>query len=115
MLNQAAKVSNHALIIKHPHMIDLGLPSGTKWACCNVGAIKPEDYGDFYAWGETEIKSYYYWNTYINCSGSLETCHFIGNDISCTKYDVAHVKWGGTWVMPSEAQLDELLNKCAYK
>lgn len=36
----------------HPHMIDLGLPSGTKWACCNVGASKPEDYGGYYEWGQ---------------------------------------------------------------
>ena len=41
---------------KHPHMIDLGLPSGTKWACCNVGADTPESYGSYYAWGETEEK-----------------------------------------------------------
>ena len=43
----------------HPHMIDLGLPSGTKWACCNVGASRPEEYGGYYAWGETEEKDYY--------------------------------------------------------
>ena len=45
----------------HPHMIDLGLPSGTKWACCNVGASKPEDQGGYFAWGETEEKSEYIW------------------------------------------------------
>ncbi len=43
----------------HPHMIDLGLPSGTKWACCNVGATTPEAYGGYYAWGETEEKDYF--------------------------------------------------------
>lgn len=43
----------------HPHLIDLGLPSGTKWACCNVGAQKPEDYGGYYAWGETAEKNSY--------------------------------------------------------
>ena len=48
----------------HPHMIDLGLPSGTKWACCNVGATTPEGYGGYYAWGETSEKSVYNWNTY---------------------------------------------------
>lgn len=47
----------------HPHMIDLGLPSGTKWACCNVGATKPEEYGGYYTWGETEEKSVYDWST----------------------------------------------------
>jgi hypothetical protein len=43
----------------HPHMIDLGLPSGTKWACCNVGASVPTAYGNYYAWGETSTKSTY--------------------------------------------------------
>ena len=44
--------------------VDLGLPSGTKWATCNVGATKPEEYGNYYAWGETEPKDYYDWSTY---------------------------------------------------
>ena len=44
---------------KHPHAIDLGLPSGTKWACCNVGATTPEGYGGYYAWGEKKTKSVY--------------------------------------------------------
>ena len=48
----------------HPHLIDLGLPSGTKWACCNVGATAPEDYGGYYAWGETEEKAVYDQSTY---------------------------------------------------
>ena len=97
---------------KHPHMIDLGLPSGTKWACCNVGADKPEAYGGYYAWGETETKGTYDWKTYIHCDGSKETCHDIGSDIAGTKYDVAHVKWGGSWVMPSLDQSKELLDNC---
>ena len=50
----------------HPHAIDLGLPSGTKWACCNVGAEKPEDDGGYYAWGETGEKEEYTWVTYQN-------------------------------------------------
>ena len=50
----------------HPHMIDLGLSSGTKWACCNVGASKPEDYGGYYAWGEILVKSDYYWDNYFD-------------------------------------------------
>ena len=99
----------------HPHMIDLGLPSGTKWACCNVGANKPEEYGGYYAWGETETKSTYSWSTYIHCDGTRESCHDIGKDISGTKYDVAHVKWGGSWVMPTGDQQDELRNNCTYK
>lgn len=99
----------------HPHLIDLGLPSGTKWACCNVGADKPEAYGDYYAWGETVEKSTYYWSNYIHCDGTEEACHNIGRDIAGTQYDVAHVKWGGSWVMPSKEQMDELMNNCIYE
>ena len=99
----------------HPHMIDLGLPSGTKWACCNVDSDHPEkqsptNFGGYYAWGETETKSDYSQSTYqYYKSGSYQS---IGSDIAGTKYDVAHVKWGGSWVMPSAEQLDELLFNC---
>ena len=98
----------------HPHLIDLGLPSGTKWACCNVGADAPESYGGYYAWGETTEKDYYYWSTYTHCDGSESTCHDLGSDIAGTQYDVAHVQWGGSWVMPSKEQQDELRDKCTY-
>ena len=96
----------------HPHLIDLGLPSGTKWACCNVGADKPEAFGGYYAWGETEEKSTYDWANYIHCDGSEETCHDIGSSIAGTQYDVAHVKWGGSWQMPTTEQCLELQSKC---
>ena len=92
--------------------IDLGLPSGTKWASCNVGATKPEEYGGYYAWGETEEKSTYDWSTYIHCDGSEETWHDIGFDISDTEYDVAHVRWGGKWCMPTYDEIKELLDNC---
>ncbi len=104
----------------HPHMIDLGLPSGTKWACCNVDTDHPENqsptnYGGYYAWGEMKTKDTYYLDNYIHCDGSLSTCHNLGNDIAGTEYDVAHVKWGGSWVMPSNEQRDELVNNCTYE
>ena len=94
----------------HPHFIDLGLPSGTKWACCNVGADKPEAYGGYYAWGETEVKDSYDMNTYSFYDGSSYT--FPDDDIAFTQYDVAHVKWGGLWCMPSKDQMEELVDKC---
>ena len=99
----------------HPHLIDLGLPSGTNWACCNIGATTPESYGGYYAWGETEEKDTYTWSNYIHCDGSQETCHDLGSDIASTQYDVAHVKWGGSWVMPSREQIDELLSNCTFE
>ncbi len=95
--------------------VNLGLPSGTLWANMNVGASKPEGYGCYYAWGETEEKDVYNWSTYIHCDGSIETCHDLGSDIAGTEYDVAHVMWGGNWVMPTKAQQDELKNKCTYE
>ena len=95
----------------HPHAIDLGLPSGTLWACCNVGADKPEGYGGYYAWGETEEKSCYNWETYRYYDASNETIQEIGTDIAGTNYDVAHVKWGKYWAMPTLEQWLEL-NHC---
>ena len=103
----------------HPHLIDLGLPSGTKWACCNVdddhSKQSPTNYGSYYAWGEvTGGKDYYDWSTYTHCDGTKETCHDLGSDIAGTQYDVAHYQWGGSWVMPTHEQLDELVDNCTY-
>ena len=95
--------------------IDLGLPSGTKWAPWNVGASKPEEFGGYYAWGETEEKEVYDWSTYILCDGTAETCHDIGTDIAGTEYDVAHVKWGGSWTMPTYEQFNELFENCTIE
>ena len=92
--------------------IDLGLPSGTKWASWNVGASSPEEYGGSYAWGETEVKADYDWSTYIFYDDLSKTCHHLGDDIAGTRYDVAHVKWGGSWRMPSEGQWVELMENC---
>ena len=109
--NQQSSFAHYCPDNHHPHMIDLGLPSGTKWACCNIGASKPEDTGSYYAWGETEEKSDYSWASYIHCDGTQESCHFLG-DISGTEYDVAHVKWGGEWHMPSNMAMTELSENC---
>ena len=90
--------------------IDLGLPSGTKWASYNVGASKPEEYGGYYAWGETEEKDVYKLSTYkYYQNGSWVS---LDSDISGTEYDVAHVKWGGNWVMPTVGDIKELLDNC---
>ena len=91
----------------HPHIIDMG--TAGKWSCCNVGASAPWEYGGYYAWGETEEKTTYNWGSYIHCDGSSSTCHNLGSDIAGTQYDVAHVKWGGKWRMPSFNQIDLLL------
>ena len=93
----------------HPHLIDLGLPSGTKWACCNVGAEKPEDYGGYFAWGETTEKSSSTPSNYLDGKG---TSYDIGKDISGTQYDAATANWGSPWVMPNLEQIEELVNNC---
>lgn len=107
--------------------IDLGLPSGLKWATCNVGASSPEEYGDYFAWGETQPKSVYNWSTYKWCNGSY---------VSLTKYctkpsygyngfldnkttldpadDAATANWGGAWRMPTFTEQTELLTKCTW-
>lgn len=91
----------------HPHMIDLGLPSGTLWACCNVGADKPEGYGGYYAWGETEEKSVYNQASVVN---DLITCNNEDMDIAGTNYDAARVNWGAPWQMPTLDKFKELQN-----
>lgn len=102
----------------HPHAIDLGLPSGTKWACCNVGATNPEEYGGYYAWGETKEKDIYGRNTYAwydnnyNFFYDISSYVYIGKDIKGTQYDVAYINMGDSWNMPSYEQNDELLKNC---
>ena len=100
--------------------VDLGLPSGIKWATCNVGAISPEGYGDYFAWGETTTKSTYNWNTYKWCNGSSSTqtkyCTSSSYGTVDNKTvldlsdDAARANWGGSWRMPTIAEQDELLN-----
>ena len=105
----------------HPHQIDLGLPSGTKWACCNVGAKTPEGYGGYYAWGETSEKSdyspenYKYFNGWEELEAGTFAIYYNPSKISGTKDDVAYVKWGDSWRMPTYKQMKEMLNNCTSK
>lgn len=90
----------------HPHMIDLGLPSGIKWACCNIGASSPEEFGGYYAWGEiNDIDTRYSYLYYDNINYSYI---YIGDNISNTQYDVTHVLWGEGYCMPTIENVDEL-------
>jgi len=113
------KFFEHTMLVGEA--VDLGL--SVKWASFNVGASKPEDYGDYYAWGEIETKTDYSWSTYKYCNGSYNTmtkyCNnsSYGNDgFTDTKTtltledDVAHVAWGGSWRMPTQAEINELRN-----
>lgn len=107
----------------HIHAIDLGL--SVKWACCNVGATRPEEYGGYYAWGETREKSSYdYWGGlyrwhdkdplggYTKYVTDPESGIVDGRTILEPGDDVAHVKWGGNWRMPTWGEFEELYDNC---
>ena len=104
--------------------VDLGL--SVKWATMNIGANAPEEYGDYFAWGETTTKTDYSWSTYKWCQGTEKTLtkYNTSSDYSYTapdnktqldlEDDAAHVNWGGTWRMPTDAELTELREKCKW-
>ena len=102
--------------------VDLGL--SVKWATCNVGATKPEEYGDYFTWGETQPKSTYDWSTYKYCNGSYNTLTKYNNSSSYGTVDnkttldlsddAARANWGGSWRMPTDAELTELREQCTW-
>ena len=108
----------------HPY-VDLGLPSGLLWATCNVGANAPDEYGDYFAWGETQPKDYYDWSTYQYCNGDdgwntlTKYCNnssygYNGFTDNLTTLlpedDAATANWGAGWRMPTKAEWEELYN-----
>lgn len=108
--------------------VDLGLPSGTLWATMNIGANAPEEYGDYFAWGETEPKDDYNWNTnkwgYYDENSKLHITKYntnsgygpVDNKIELdTEDDAAYVNWGSSWRMPTMVQIKELINKCSWE
>lgn len=109
--------------------VDLGLPSGTLWADRNVGADSPEDYGDYFAWGETSTKNTYDWSTYKWCRGSSNTMtkyctdSYYGTVDNKTvldlkpldlKDDAAYINMGKKWRMPTDDEQEELESKCTW-
>lgn len=98
--------------------VNLGLPSGTKWATCNLGAANPNDYGNYYAWAETEPKKYYGWSSYRWKSHSVSgraTTHYYDYGINMQlSDDAANANWGYDWGIPSEAQWMELEKYCKW-
>ena len=107
--------------------VDLGLPSGIKWASCNVGAEKPEDYGNYYAWGEVLPKEDYSWTTYKYANGNYNKLTKYCNNASYgdngftdnkttldPEDDAAHVNWGGSWRMPTNTEWQELQDNCTW-
>lgn len=96
--------------------VDLGL--SVKWATCNVGADSLEDYGDYFAWGETEPQSTYNWSTYKWCQSDYynltKYCTVDNKTQLDLSDDAAHVNWGGSWRMPTHDELTELREKCSW-
>ena len=109
--------------------VDLGLSSGTLWATTNVGASKPEEYGDYFAWGETKPKTANYdWSTYKWCKGDEDQLTkyctnssfgyngFVDNKTELDpEDDAATANWGPEWRMPSTVQIDELCRECDWQ
>ena len=106
-----------------PRAVDLGL--SVLWASMNVGASNPEEYGDYFAWGETKPKNHYAWSTYKWCNGSSSTLTKYCTDSKLgivdnktvleLSDDAAHANWGGTWRMPTEDECSELIRKCTLE
>lgn len=95
--------------------IDLGLPSGTLWATCNVGASQPHDYGGYFMWGETEPrtrKKDFDWSKYTHYDSSTKKAIDIGSNIVGTQYDAAKAILGDGWQMPTQEQWEELITQC---
>lgn len=99
--------------------VDLGLPSGVKWATCNVGASSPEEYGNYYAWGETSTKETY---DEDNCptdglsESELQSQGYIDSEGNLTsQYDAATANWGGDWRIPTKAEQQELIDNCTWE
>jgi uncharacterized protein (TIGR02145 family) len=106
-----------------PEAIDLGLPSGTKWASFNIGASAPEEYGNYYAWGEIVTKNNYYWDTYKWGSGKAFTKYNDDDErgqvdnlmVLEAEDDVANVLLGGVWRMPTYSEWLELIDNCSWE
>lgn len=88
--------------------VDLGLPGGVLWAACNIGALRPEDPGDYFGWGETRTKDEYH------SANSMTWDRQIGEISRDRKYDAARANWGGSWRLPTRTEMEELINNCSW-
>ncbi len=85
------------------------MPSGLKWATCNVGATKPEEYGDYFAWGETKPKK-----EYMKENSVMYGNKNIGNIAGKVQYDAARANWGGSWRLSTKEEFEELVDNCTH-
>ena len=118
VVNIGKSGNDKASYINGHEYVDLGLPSGLKWATCNVGASTPEEYGDYYAWGEIGTKTSYSESnssTYGKSLTELRNAGIIdGSNRLTLSHDAARANWGGTWRMPTYPECKELMNKCTW-
>lgn len=128
-VGQNDSIVDHSGSIDGRDYVDLGLPSGTLWAACNVGANMPEDCGEYFAWGDTAPKEMYDWKSYrFAC--------FVGGRYELSKYctdsnygfdgfvdsltvlepvdDAVRANWGADWRMPTKEEFDELFQNTTY-
>ena len=124
---QNDSIIDDSVIVQVHDFVDLGLPSGTLWATCNVGATTPEGYGNYFAWGETEPKTTYNWSTYKYCNADYDqlTKYCSNSSYGYNGFtdnltvlqpcdDAATASWGSGWCMPTMEQWDELFQNTTY-
>lgn len=103
LISSSGKINGH-------DYVDLGLPSGLKWATCNLGATTPTQWGNYYCWGETSPTSENFRNSSCSTLGRL-----MGDISGIQEYDVARKSWGATWRMPTSTEFEELINLCQWQ
>lgn len=108
-------------VVNMYRFVDLGLPSGVRWATFNIGATKPEEYGSYFAWGETTPKSAYSWSNYAHGNASNNLTKYYSGDSKTVldqEDDAASANWGvnwrGSWRIPTIAEWEELLTNCTW-
>ena len=123
-MTQVDSISFDEMMAGGHEYVDLGLPSGTLWATCNLGANSPEEFGDYFAWGETQPKNLYNWSTYKYLDPDITSHLFLtkycrnsaegvadGKMVLEAMDDAASFNWGNEWQMPSGRQFDELISR----
>lgn len=123
--NTSVKATCQVIVYDIPaglELVDLGLPSGTLWANMNVGAKKPEEYGGYYAWGETATKDEYSWEGYKLCDGAYNKLIKYNSDVTLGEIDnltvlepeddAAYMTWGKFCHMPTKEESEELVSYC---
>ena len=115
-IRRSVRLVHDTIISFEPEYVDLGL--SVKWATCNVGATKPEEYGDYYAWGENLPKDEYSWANYKWCDGTDQNITKYNTTDGLTNLlpedDAAHVNWGEEWRMPTDKEWTELRENCIW-